>query len=133
MFNENLDQLFRMNKQLSGPVGEVGKSVAEMSRHVLEQNLEMMSAHFARVSDQLKRLSQVKKPEELINLQRDCMNEIISASVENIQKVAHLTAANVEECTRLCSSIREPLVKAAEKAADKATEKTHRFEKESVK
>ena len=110
MQNQGFEQWFKLSKSIPQPIGNVSKAANEIFRRTAQQNLELLSENLSRWSAQLKRLSNVKKPEDFINFQKDSINENISASIENAQKVIQLTMENMEEFTKLfSSSLHEPI------------------------
>lgn len=127
MYNEGFEQFFKLGKHISTPVEEWNKAAAGILHKVAEQNMEILNDNFSRFSDQMKRLSNVKRPEDLITLQKDCINEDISSVIENSQKIVHMSMENIEEITKLCGTVREsvltPVVNKMEKHA-KDFEKT---------
>lgn len=123
MQSDGFEQWFKLNKSLTNPLSELSKTATEILRRTAQQNLELMSENCFRLSEQLKRLSHVKKPEELLNFQKDYVNENISATIENTQKIMQLCMENFEEFSKLCSSaLRDPITQAV-RTAEKATEK----------
>lgn len=102
--NEGLDQWFKFNKNLSVPMGEWNKMSVDICRHIAEQNLEILSENLTHLSDQLKRFSHLKKPEDLLHLQKECLNEDVNLLMEDLQKITHQTLENIEEFTKLWSS-----------------------------
>lgn len=117
MHSEDFEQWFKLNKGLTHPLSGWSKAVTEIWRRTTQQNLELIGENFSRLSDQLKRLSNVKKPEDLLTFQKDCLNENISATIENVQKILQLSMENFEEFTKLYgSSWREPIIQATKTA-----------------
>lgn len=104
MYTEGLEQLMKSSKNFSNPFIEWNHLTTELYKHVAEENLEIMGEHFSRLSDQLKRLSHTKKPEDFFNIMKDCINEDITATVENSQKILHSSIAQMEECMKLCGT-----------------------------
>ncbi len=104
MYTEGFDQWLKMSKYLSSPMGDFSKTFAELVRRNAQKNLEMISDNFARFSDQCKRLGNVRKPEDLLNLQKDILSEDIAATINNAQTLVHSTMENMEEITKLCGT-----------------------------
>src|SRR3990167_11536926 len=50
-----------------------------------QKNFELANENVFRLSDQFKRLTEVKKPEELLHLQRDFINENMNACMQGMQ------------------------------------------------
>jgi len=90
----------------------------------MENNLDIIGENCSRLSEQLKRLTKVKKPEELLSIQKECFNENIKATVNNFQKLVRIGTENMEELTRMWGTLREPVVTAAQHAATKAKQFT---------
>lgn len=124
MYTEGFDQWLKMSKYLSSPMGDWNKTFTEIVRRTTQQNLEIIGDNFARLSDQCKRLSHVRKPEDLINLQKDILSEDIAASINNTQTLVHTAMENMEEMTKLCGTVnplQETILK--EKHKDKERER----------
>jgi hypothetical protein len=126
MYTEGFEQWFKLNKNMTGPLNELGKTATDICRRSAQQNLEIIGENLNRFSDQMKRLSNVRKPEDLINLQRECLNEDISAVMENTQKLAHNAMENYEELSRIWGST---AAKVTENAVEKAQKYTEKAEK----
>ena len=95
MFNEDW---MKMGKMF--PFSDFSRNTIELCRKTCEQNLNLLSDNFARVSDQLKRLSNVHKPEEFFNLQKDILTENITAGITTMQKIFKTSMDNVEEVSK---------------------------------
>lgn len=119
MYTESFEQWLKANKNFSAPMGELNKAGTDFYRRIAQQNIELLSENYARFADQLQRLSQVKKPEELLHLQKECLNEDMTAGIENMQKLVHLSIENMEELTRLFSTARDTAMKPVEKEREK--------------
>jgi len=104
MNTEGFDQWIKMNKNMTGPLTEWSKATTELCQKTMQQNLELMGENISRASNQLKRLTTVRKPEDLLNLQKECFNEGLTALLENTQKIIHTTMQNIEELTKLGGS-----------------------------
>jgi hypothetical protein len=122
MNTEGFEQLFKM-KNLS-PLGDLGKTSTDIFHRITQQNLELISGNLSRISEHLKRLGNIKKPEDLLLLQKDFINENLTAAIENTQKIIHLTMENMEEFTKLCGSLRETAASTAKEAIKKAEKET---------
>lgn len=128
MTTEGFEQWFKMNKTFSAPLGDLGKSSMELFRRTIEQNLEIFGDNCSRFSDQLKRLSAVRKPEEFLTFQKDVINENMAAMTENFQKIMRITMENLEEMTKLFGALREPMIAATQKFSEKAKKFAEREE-----
>lgn len=129
MYHESFDQLFKVNKNLTAPVSEWNKTLNEIGKRIAEQNLEIIGDNFNRISSQLKRLSSVRKPEDLFNLQKDCLSENISASIDVAQKISHMAMENMEEIAKLWGTTAAKITEKAVEKAQKYTEKSEKSEK----
>jgi hypothetical protein len=126
MYNENIEQWFKLNKNIGTPVSEMNKATTDMCKRIAEQNLELIEENIARFSNQVKRLSNVRSPEELINLQKDCLSENITAGMETTQKIIQMGMENVEEVSKLLGTT-------ASKVSEKVVEKTRKYVKKAGK
>lgn len=102
MNHDGFEHWMKTGKSWMGPLAEWNKVSTDMMRKLAQQNMELIGENFSRMSDQLKRLSSAKRPEDFINVQRDCLNEDLSAAMESVHKMIHTTMENMEEFTRLC-------------------------------
>lgn len=107
MYTEGYDQWFKLNKNISAPLTELNQATTTMYKHMTEQHLELLGDNFTRLSDQLKRFTNARKPEDFINLQKECMNENITATIEGFQKILQTSMENFEEFTKLCNTFRD--------------------------
>lgn len=105
MYTEGFEQWFKMNKNMTGPLNEWNKTCTEMGRRIAQQNLEILGDNISRLSDRLKRLSSIRKPEDFFNLQKECLQEDMTAAIEGTQKLIHTTMQNMEEFTKLWGSV----------------------------
>lgn len=126
MYTEGFEQWFKANKNMSAPLAEMGKATTDICRRCAQQNMEMMSENYSRLTDQMKRLSSVRKPEDFFNLQREIINEDITAAMENLQKWTHNALENYEELSRLWSTTAAKVTETAVDKAQKYTEKSER-------
>lgn len=109
MYNEGLEYLNKLNKNLAGPLTELNKAAVEVMHKAAQQHIEIASENIARLSEQVKRAGKVKKPEEIIDLQKEYLNENISAAVDNMQKILQMNIQHIEELTKTCSKCAKPL------------------------
>ena len=104
MFNESFEQWYK-NKNFFTQPNELSKQVTELChicQHTAQKHLELANENVFRLSDQFKRLTNVKKPEDLFNLQRDFINENMHACIQGMQTFMSACAENVDECMKLC-------------------------------
>ena len=130
MYSESLDQWFKANKNFTNPFMEWNKLATEICRHVAEQNIELLGENVSRMSEQLKRISHVKRPDDLLNLQKEIITEDVAAVIENTQKVIHLALESMEQCTKLCGTMRDTTVSAVNLATKHQKEKVKERETE---
>lgn len=123
--SENFEQWLNLNKNLNLPLSEFNKTAAEIFKRSAEQNLEIYAETFSRLTNQLKRLSTVKKPEEFIALQKECFNENVTALIENSHKITQSLSENMQELTRCFTSFRDPMA-TTEKVMEKVMGKQER-------
>ncbi|OGT37688.1 MAG: hypothetical protein A3F11_11300 [Gammaproteobacteria bacterium RIFCSPHIGHO2_12_FULL_37_14] len=87
MFNENFDQWYKTKNPFTSS-NEWSKQITEIChicQHMTQKNFELANENVFRLSDQFKRLTEVKKPEELLHLQRDFINENMNACMQGMQ------------------------------------------------
>lgn len=101
---EGYEQWQKMHQNMMMPLGDWNKASTEIWNRLTQQQLDVMSDNLLRLSHQLKRLSHVTKPEDFINLQKECLNEDITASIETMQKLIHSSTESMEEFTKLCDT-----------------------------
>jgi len=127
MHNENYEPWLKLGKNLSSPLSEWNKTSIDLGKRLAELNLQIINENILRVSTQFRRLSTMKKSEDLFNLQKDCINENISSTIETTQKLIHVAMENMEIIANLWGST-------ASKITEKAVEKAQKFhEKEKEK
>jgi hypothetical protein len=101
MYIEGFEQWFKLNRNLTTPFTDLNKATTELCRLLAQENLEIIEENFSRWSDQVKRLSSVRKPEDLIHLQKECIHENVQASIGNIQKLVQISLKNFEEFSKI--------------------------------
>ena len=109
MYTEALEQWVKMSKNFipTAKTSDWDKTAAEMCQRVAQQNLEFLGENFSRFSEQLARLSSVKKPEDFFKECMNAQNEDISAAVKYTQDMVRTSMENMEELTDLFTSFRE--------------------------
>lgn len=126
MNTEHFEQWFKLNKNLTGPLAELQKTAAEICQRVAQENIELANKNVSRCTEQLKRLSSVKKPEEFFALQKECLTENMSAAMENVQKIMKSSVENMEKLAdvwgSLCKSTTENVAAAAKPHHDNRRE-----------
>jgi uncharacterized protein YoxC len=107
MYTDSFEQFIKSNKNFTGPLNDYYKLMMDLYQHTAQQNLEILSENVSRFSDQLKRLANVHKPEELLNEQRNILSEDVNVAVETLQKVMHTNLESMEEMSKLCGTLCE--------------------------
>lgn len=125
MYTEGYEQWLKASKNLASPVNEWSKIYTEIFRRTADQQLEILEDNFSRISEQIKLLSNARRPEEFFNLQKDFFNRNATAYIEDCQKLIHLAMENSETLSRLFGSLQNPLTAAA-KTTEKVTEKAQK-------
>lgn len=120
MYTEGFEQWLKTaNKNFGAPIADMQKANTEIWRHLMSDHLEMVSDNLSRLSDQLKRLAHVKRPEDYLNVMRECINEDINASIENSQHLLHSTLEHFEHFARTYGSVQESTLKQAHKERER--------------
>ena len=105
MFNENFEQWYK-NKNFFTSTDEFSKQITELChvcQHTSHKNLELANENIFRLSDQFKRLTNVRKPEDFFNLQRDFISENMNACVHGMQTLMSTCAEGMDEYMKLCN------------------------------
>lgn len=126
MYIEGFEQWFKLNKNIGMPLHEWNKITTDICKRMAAQNLEILGEGYSRFSERLKRLTNIKKPEDLINLQKDILNEDITLTLAYLQKMVHLSLENMDE---LAKSWGTTAAKVTEKAVEKAQKYSEKAEK----
>lgn len=132
MYTEGFEQWIKSTKDFGAPMGELNKATTDICKRMAEENLQLLNENFSLMSDQLKRLSSIKRPEDYLNVLRECINEDISASIENTQRLMHSTMEHMEECAKLWGSVRDQSSRAVDRA-EKMVKDTSANVKEKVR
>lgn len=120
MFTDSFEQWLKLNKQFTSPFTELTKSSTEMWQRFVGENLEITGENISRLSEQFRRLSTIKRPEDFINLQKECINENMTAALENMQKLVNASIENIDQLTKCCHTLHEPFMNAMQKTAEKS-------------
>lgn len=115
MASDNYEQWFNLNlnRNLGLPLNELNKTTSEILKRSAERNLEIYAEAFTRFTDQLKRLSSIKKPEDLLNLNKEFFNENVSALIDDSDKITQTISENLHDLTKLLSTFRDPMATTA--------------------
>lgn len=119
---EGFDQWFKA-KNFTTPLNEWNKLTTNMCRRIAQQNLEIIGENVSRFSDQLKRFSNVKKPEDFLGLQKECFDENLKANMQIMQKFIEKTLENVEEFTEACSDACQETMTGTTKTSERERDK----------
>lgn len=98
MYKEGYEHWTNLNMN---PLKEFGKISSEFCQHAAEQNAEILNECCLRLTEQSKRFGDVRKPEDFFRWQKDCINENITATTENLQKLIQLSMENLDAFNRL--------------------------------
>jgi len=128
MYTEGFEQWFKLNKNMTNPMNEINKAATEICRRSAQHNMELIGENVTRLSDQLKRFSNVRKPEDFFNLQKECLNEDMSALMKNMQELSQNALENFEELSKILGST---AAKVTESTVEKAH--THKYTEKSEK
>jgi hypothetical protein len=104
MVTEGFENYYKLGKNFLNPWNDIGKTVLDLCRRANQGTLEIAGDNLTRTAEQLKRLSSVKRPEEIINLQKECLNENISAWMSDFQKLLNLSLNSFEEINKTFNS-----------------------------
>ncbi len=118
MNTENFEQWFKQGKNFTLPINELNKVTTDICRHATQEGLDILSDNVALMSDQMKRLGNVRKPEDYLNLSRECITENMNAGIATIQKMMQLSVQTLEELSQLSNTYRNT-GSASIKTADK--------------
>lgn len=137
MFNDIHEgyNAFFNNTNLLSPLADFSLATTNVLRHTAQQHLEIIGQNFLRLSDQLKRLSSVQRPEELIRQQKEIINENLSAAMENSQRLMQIYTENINEFSKIFASLGETAATVTKNAAHttaKNAEKAERKMREST-
>lgn len=100
MVTDGFEQYYKLGRTFLSPWNDVGKTVLEICRRANQGTLEIAEENLTRTADQLKRFNTVKRPEEFLNLQKECLNENITAWMGDIQKLINLSLGSFEEMNK---------------------------------
>lgn len=102
MFTEQYEQWFKaMNKPQA--MSEWTKLGTDIFQRSAAQQWRMVEENVTRITDQTKRFASVRKPEDFFNLQKECINENLTASINCVQTMMKSAMENVDAITKLCS------------------------------
>ena len=104
MVTEGFEQYYKLGKNFLNHWNDVGKTVLDLCRRTNQGTLEIAGENLNRTADQLKRFSSAKRPEEIINLQKECLSENITAWMGDFQKLLNLSLGSFEEINKTFTS-----------------------------
>lgn len=105
MNTENFEQWYKQSKNFANPMNELNKTMTDLCRRATQEGLEIVSDNVSLLSDQMKRLSNIRKPEDYLNLTREYMTENMNASMSNVQKIMQLSMRTLEEMSHLSNNL----------------------------
>lgn len=109
MVTEGFEQYLKLGKTFLNPWGDIGKTYMEIYRRANQEALTIAGENLNRTADQLKRFSDVKRPDELFNLQKEYLNENISAIMGDVQKLINISLGSIEEINKaFTTTLKEP-------------------------
>ncbi|MBA3661754.1 MAG: phasin family protein [Gammaproteobacteria bacterium] len=127
MYTEGFDQLFKINKNLTTPLNDATRLAAEICRRNAQKNLELVGENVLLFTNQLKRLSEIRQPQDLLYLQKNAMTEGLAIGMDTLQKVINLSMENIASMTKLYETVKAPatsLVAKVARTADAQIKKT---------
>lgn len=124
MVTEGFEQYYKLGKNFLNPWNDVGKTVLDICRRANQGTLEIAGENLNRTAEQLKRFSSAKRPEEIINLQKDCLNENITAWMGDFQKLLNLSLGSFEEINKTFSTNLKEQQNTTGSGGTKTTERT---------
>jgi hypothetical protein len=95
MQSENFENFFKAT--------EFNKIATEIGHKIAEHNIEIIGETITRMSDRIKHVSTIKKPEEFIELQKEFIAEDLSLGMEHFQKLMNLSLESIETLTNVCA------------------------------
>jgi len=105
MGTEGFEQYLKMGKLVSTPWNDIGKAFLEVCRRGTQEVMDITSDNLIRTADQIKRFgTATKRPEELFNFQKECLNENTTAFVGTLQRVGNICLSSVEELNKVFTS-----------------------------
>jgi hypothetical protein len=107
MYTEGFQQWLNMNKYLNAPLTDWNKTFTGIYQRLTQHQLDLLGENFSRMSEQLKKFSNIKKPEDYLSFQKDMINEEITASIDNMHSLLRESMLQLEELMKLFSSFNE--------------------------
>lgn len=104
MITEGFEHWMQLNKNLFKPFSEWNKFSTELCYKTMQDQLEFLNDRLSHLSDHCKQLMHVKKPEEFFNLQKDCMQEELKASMHHIEKTIKHLVEELQTFSNLCAT-----------------------------
>lgn len=117
MYNEHFEKWQRLGQNISAPIGDYSKATTDICRHAAQEGLEILNDNVALLSDQMKRLSGVRKPEDFANLSRECITEDMNACLQNVQKIMQLSMQTMQDLAKISTELQQSVKNTASKAA----------------
>lgn len=106
MFIESFDQWCKLGKTNFAQTdwNKATNEICHLCQRTTQKNMEIMSENISRCSDIFKRLCNAKKPEDFLQLQRECFNESMTACIHCMQELISTSMENMDECSKLFAS-----------------------------
>lgn len=125
MVTDAFEQYNKLGKNFLNPWSDVSKAFMDLYRRANQGSLEVAGENLTRAAEQLKRFSCVKRPEELLGLQKECLNENITAWMSDFQKLMNISLGSFEEINKtFTTNIKEQPGATAGTSSTKTTERT---------
>lgn len=100
MVTEGFEQYFKLGKSFLNPWNNLGKSYMEIYRRANQEVLDITGDSLQRTVNQLRDFSNVKRFNELSDLQKNCLNNNISAMMSDFQKLMNIYLGSIEELNK---------------------------------
>ena len=88
-------------EKINNPMNDWNKATTQVCHRLAQEHLEYMGDTINRFSSNLNRLTQIKKPEDALNIQKNYLNENLMSAFEHIQKIFQISLSNAEEVSSL--------------------------------
>lgn len=124
---EGYEQWIKLNKNLTTPLSEWNKAATDVYQHMTEHHLAMIRDNFSHLSNQFKRFSDVKKLEDLLDLQKECLNDDLNLLIEDMQKCSQTSLESLEELAKLWGSATHESVTTIARKVKEKTKKTSKI------
>jgi len=120
MYTEEFQRWLNLNKYLTTPVTIWNKTLTNLYEHSAEHQLDLLGENFSRISEQLKKLSNVKNPQEYLQFQQEMIADNMHATVHNMNVLLRESMIQLEELTKLISALSEQSTNAVKNNVSKS-------------